>query len=490
MSRNYDPDPYPIRSFPDELARVVEEVKNLTMTPGALPAMSVLTALSVSCQGLVDVRLPLAGEVIRPVSLNLLFVGESGERRSSVDALVCAPIYAHDEQATKDHEAAMSACAQRRQIWLSVKKGLVRQITKAQLAGEPTDATMARIDAHNAQEVKAPRLRRYIRQNSTTRATFESLQGDGESIAFMTDEGQILLDSSTMRTLGLGNKLWDGARVLTLDRAEHDNIVVLNPRATFSIMTHEAVLKRYLKKHGDIASGSGHWARYLIAYPTSMKGFRLDWRSHSTEPVELPWLHGRIRDLLKIYSDRRQDGTVKRDVLVFDEKAALYWKDLARKVEIELGPGLRLRDISDFASKYMEILSRLAALFHYFCGMKGNEISKSTLEAAQSIAVWHLRQYKRLLGDGPPATEQDAYDLLDYLLIHHWNIGSTRVHPTELLHNGPAQLRTRWRRDATLKTLESWGAIQIEYEDPERKKGPRIVLNGAYFQNGYAPAAA
>lgn len=64
--------------------------------PDALVAGSVLTAMSMACQGNIDVLLPTG--LIRPPSLFFAMFGQSGERKTTVDNLVCTPIHEHDRR--------------------------------------------------------------------------------------------------------------------------------------------------------------------------------------------------------------------------------------------------------------------------------------------------------------------------------------------------------------------------------------------------------
>src|SRR3546814_20406843 len=62
--------------------------------------------------------------------------------------------------------------------------------------------------------------------------------------------------------------------VLTLNRANEDHVQVRAPRASISIMTQPEVLRDYVEKRGAVAQGTGHWARYLVAWPQSNVGYR------------------------------------------------------------------------------------------------------------------------------------------------------------------------------------------------------------------------
>src|SRR3546814_10182349 len=77
-------------------------------------------------------------------------------------------------------------------------------------------------------------------------------------------------------------------------------------------------------------------------------------------------------------------GKVERDPVEFSDDAKARWFAQASKTEWMLRPGDYLHDITDFGSKAMEIVARLAAVMHYFGGEQG-KISLDTLERAISI---------------------------------------------------------------------------------------------------------
>ncbi|MCW8334227.1 DUF3987 domain-containing protein, partial [Vibrio paucivorans] len=62
-------------------------LEQLTQTPRAMNLSAILAASSTSLQGLVDVENPLTGKA-GPISLNLLTVAGSGERKSSLESKV------------------------------------------------------------------------------------------------------------------------------------------------------------------------------------------------------------------------------------------------------------------------------------------------------------------------------------------------------------------------------------------------------------------
>lgn len=91
---------YPIHAMYSAIRDAILEVQHNLKAPDALIAGSFLTAMSIASQGDVDVELP-TGQ-LRPVSLDVLVIADSGERKSATDSIVGAPIYEHDEKVARD----------------------------------------------------------------------------------------------------------------------------------------------------------------------------------------------------------------------------------------------------------------------------------------------------------------------------------------------------------------------------------------------------
>ena len=471
--------PYPIDKFFVVVRETGFELIRNVQAPDALIGMALINAIAMACQGLIDVKLP-TGQV-RPVSQNLLIVAESGERKTTIYSLLLAPFYEADTQALVMHGTKMEQYRAELGSWTAKGKGIRRAISKAASQGKSTTELAAQLVELAESKPKPPRLRYFLRQDITAKAIMETLQGDGESIAITTDEGQMLFQSAAMASLGLLNSLWGSPEVLPLDRADKEPIVAMNPRVSVSIMTQKEPLKAYLEKRGSVAKGSGHWARYLVGYPASTQGYR--WVD-SKEAVweHLPIFHVRITELLDKYKIMIASGNVEREIVEFTDDAKARWFDLALQTEQMLRQGEYLNDINDFASKVLEILARLAAAMHYFGG-EGGKITLDTLERSFAIVRWHIDEYKYLFSPQftMPQDQVDAQAVVAYLCSRVWlGPNSNTITPkNHLLRNGP--VRDRDRLNAALELVEMWGGVRVGV-GPKDKKSYVQLLN-AYFGN-------
>ena len=471
----FAPPPYPLGAFLTKVRDAGFELHQNIGTPDALTGMALIGAMSLACQGLVDVKLP-TGQ-IRPVAVNVMSIGKSGDRKSALYSRAFAAFFAYDKAAAVKYLAALTNYKTEIAVWKTVREALLRQISKLPDVDKAVALLQAKVLAHAKTEPKKPRLRRFIRTNITERAIMDALEGDGESIGFVTDEGEQLLKSEVMRHFGLLNKAWDGAPLLTLDRADMNSVLVANPRVSVSIMTQFEVLTAYLKKYSTVARGSGFWARYLVGHPASLQGARM------VSFTELTWVHSeafnaRIMELLVEYGSMLDAGNLVRGLLEFTDDAKRRFLELAANTEWMLRPGEWLHDINDFASKVMEIIARLAGLFHYFAGEAG-KITLDTLERAFTVVLWHIAEFKRLFSDDCviPQNHVDAHTLSVYLRQFIWRgMGSNSfVAKNYLLTHGPRSLRVKARLDAALMVLEQKGGIWIGVAEKTKKKFVNLI---------------
>ena len=417
----------------------------------------------------------------------------SGDRKSSAEMTLCAPLYDHDVEVILQQEEQKEAYIKAKARWTAVHNRALSQYARLAAAGDIATAE-ARLAAVEAQEPTKTAAHRLIYSDVTKRSMFEALEGDGKAMALLTDEGQTLLSSTVMRHYGFLNSTWDGKPLLPLDRAEHKHLIARNPRLTISFMIQPDVLADFFAKRGKIVQTSGFCARFLFSRSPPISGLR---QPRLNPPLEhiLPF-HARLRELLLAYKKMRQSRRVSRDVVEFDEQAKVLWLQIAGNVEASFQPGQFLHDISDFGNKYMDIVGRIACLLHYFevdtsslpedpdarAGAIG-QISADTLARAEQIAAWHLNEYKQLfsppLQRAPEELDADSVYAYLYRTFYHRGVG-------EVLKNHVRQycgVRNSSRLHSALQILAGRQAVWVRpvvYGDSKKPKDT-IALNMQYF---------
>lgn len=468
---------YPVNSLYTPVRDAIWEVQNQVQAPDALVAVSALTAMAVACQGNVDVSLPTG--LVRPTSLYITSIGQSGERKTSIDGLFSAPIYAHDQKCALANADTMAHYEATLRMWKAEDAALKRKLGKAVNDGADLEQYRSELMSHARLQPSKPAAKRIVHQNITERPLLEALRGDGKSIAILSDEGEIVLKGGAMNKMGVLNKAWDGATSLTLDRVD-DHVQATNPRVTVSLMVQEEVFQDFLTKRGRIARGSGHLARHLVAYPASTVGFRrMTLKDHAW--VSLPAFHERVTELLEM-ADQRQASGEPRTLLEFCDEAKQVWIDDQNRVEACMRPGECFDGIKDAASKSMEIAGRLAAIFHYFNGSEGL-ISKETMGRALEVVGWHIGEFNRILGDANRFTQvqQDANYLNQHLLNRYWQHGCQKISWNHVrTRNG--SVRDQHRFEAAMHELQRLGSLHVGQENLGRGKGKRYIYRSLQFQ--------
>ncbi|WP_230945547.1 YfjI family protein [Burkholderia pseudomultivorans] len=476
---NYMPPPYPINAFPVEIGSSIYEVMDKVKSPDALVATSFLATMSIVCQGLIDVKLPIGQ--ISPVSLNVLIKAESGERKTATDKIVGAPIYAHDEASVGQYERERHQHKSDHGFWKTVESAIKGMIAKAVKEGGSVDELRVKLDQHMKNEPVKPRSCRFIHQNATEAALMHILEGEGRSIAIASDEGDVVFKGGLMNRAGLRNKGWDGAQLLVFDRVSTGSIIARQPRVTVNIMVQDAVLDVYQQDRGAVARGSGFWARYLVGAPASTQGFRfinyIDEEWH-----HLPAFHARVKELLERYDAMVKSGVIKRQVIEFDPAASADWIRMVNVTEGMIQPWQYLNDIHDFASKVMEITSRVAALLHFFMKQEG-KITLDTFNRAKAIVEWHLHEYKRLFSpqSTTPTMSENMIEVEKFLFFNYWKVGLFNAGKNQVLRNGPNRLRSKALLDPVINAMAAQGRIHL-FKDGSSNR-IMIGLNANHFNS-------
>lgn len=478
MSVPFSQKPYPFGSMHNCIRDAFYEVRGNLQAPDALIGGSFLTAMSITAQRDVDVLLPTGQR--SPVSLDVLTIADSGERKTATDSIVLAPIYDHDIEESRKYQGGQATYKANVRIWKAVNSSIERMIVKAVNSGDGIEHLRCRMIEHGAKEPCEPERHRIIYQSVTERPLMEALRGDGRSVAIVSDEGELVLKGGALNRLSPLTKAWDGPKLLTFDRADI-GIEVRNPRVTLSLMLQEKIFADFMAKRGDMARASGFLARFLVGWPASTQGFR--WMSLA-EPVweHLRVFHQRMIELLDAADQRRNAGDTSRSVLSFSPEAKELWVKMQNDIEPNLKQGWPLAGVRDSASKFMAISGRVAAIFHHFTGQDGNVVGMETLQRAIDIVGWYGDEFIRLFGDrhAEPESQRDKRRMFAYLLDNYWRAGVDRALRNEVRRNGP--IRHQGRFEVTLQGMCWDGAMTVEHEQKEKGKGRLwIRLNPTVF---------
>lgn len=129
---------YPLETFHHVAREAGLELLRNVQVPDAMVGMGLINAISMACQGLIDVKLP-TGQ-IRPVTQNLMLVAESGERKSTVFELLQAPFRDADTKAMTAFKQQSESYEIELGLWMAKMKGLKSAISKTVAGGKSVEA--------------------------------------------------------------------------------------------------------------------------------------------------------------------------------------------------------------------------------------------------------------------------------------------------------------------------------------------------------------
>jgi hypothetical protein len=481
---------YPIEVFPAVAREAVLEYCAYGKQPLPMLADACLAQMALATQGLADVGRD--ERLVSPLSLNVLIVGESGERKTGADAAFTQAAKAWEQEererrAPEFHKAkAMQRTNQARKQALEKEIGRLEAKNSGEAIKEREAAEQRLIELEQREEeLFVPPLPRLFYEDVTLEALAYEITTGWPSAALVSDEAGLVVgsrgmsDESALGFLTLLNRLWDGRSFLPL-RKQAKSAEIRGRRFSSSLMIQQALLEKIADKGGR---GVGFYGRYLLTAPRSTMGTRF----YSQPPARMPALsafNARMRHLLDeelpIVNTLYE---LQPPVLMADAGAQAAWIAYHDAVERELGDFGEFATVKDVAAKSAENAARIAGVFQVFDQGTGGHLKLQYMDAGIAIAAWHLQEANRIFFEAdkpqemqdaellstwlrevaPNLTRQDGSPLVQEGRIPKWEIG--RV--------GPNQLRKdKDRRNNALLELAADGVHHVR----EARDGKKSLL--------------
>ena len=431
----------------------IDEVENNIQAPRPLILSGALTAMSLACQGLIDVRKP-NGQVV-PVSLMIMSIANSGERKSTVENIFLAPIRDFQKVESSNYQRCYSEWLARFEAWKVRKQVILKMIGQKASKGRDSVADELSLIDHERSKPDKPRQFKMLYEDATSEALFLGLHQNVSTAGLISSEGVGVINGGAMNDLAKQNSLWSGDAI-TVDRASAESYELWGVRLTVSMMLQDSAFNDYMARRGEKSRGAGLWARFLVCRPQTTQGTRVI--SNGT----MSWEHcekftARLSNILNRNLALLEGSGHSRKVICFSPEAKARWLEVFNKIERGILPGGRFESIGDHASKLADNIARVAAIFHYFEEGEGS-ISFDTLDAAVDLCCWYSDQFSAVFV--PPAeAETDALELDDWLRSYR-DRGYREIRKNKVLQCGPSKLREKKRLERALDILQDRGYIE------------------------------
>lgn len=399
---------FPVDALPTLMADMVTAMEDRIQAPVTLCAHSVLSAAVLACQGLADVRKPDSGRSM-PLSLFLLVVAASGERKSSCDNLALKAVsavearfketYADDMRRYRADKAAFDGEVSKVKSDRKIDKDERQQRLRAM--DEPT-------------EPAAPFLR-------ATEATYEGLlnflaKGRASIGVFSAEGGSFLgghgmSDDAKTRTLtGLSTLYDDGSA----QRIRAKEITIIDGhRVSISLAAQARIAAALL---GDeLAKDQGFLGRFLVCYPDSRIGTREVRRAVEGSDPRIDAFTARVARLLALQEG--DHAPLLLPALDLDDEAWEVFRAFSQAIENNLGDGKPWHPIQAAAQRLPENVCRIAGVLHLFAhGATNKPIDGDTMASACEVGAFYLKEALRVSGGVMlDAETQAANDLATWI---------------------------------------------------------------------------
>lgn len=434
-------DPYPTAYLEPIMSDAVSAIAKLAYVPASLAAQSVLAACSLAVQPHFNVVIPTGQN--RPVSLFLVSVAESGDRKSTSDEFAMEAIREYERDLEQAFLEKKADSLIQQSAWDEAKKQAT-QVNKKR--GREALEEAYRDLGPRPEGPEEPII---VLRSGTTQGLLKKFIVARPSLGLMSDEGGSWLggfgmsEDNRLFTISTLSDFWDGATVQMLTSGE-GHTALRGKRLSFHLMMQPIVSNRLLGNAE--ALGQGFLSRLLVSQPESLAGQRFVNPDDLEDPAArhaIAVFRNRLSQIIRAKMPLDLDtGLLKPELLRLSDKATRMWWEFYNEIEAELGPEGKYQSVKGFVGKLPEMAARIAANLTVFAeGIRATTISDQQMLSGIMLAKFYLSEALRLFGrTGAPKPIVDAQAISDWLR-DKWQ--EPLISVTVLSQRGPTHLRSR-----------------------------------------------
>lgn len=440
------PEPFPMDALPSVLADYGRVIQRCTQAPDALVGNSLLAAASLAVQPYANVVLPHGASV--PLSLDIISIAESGERKSAVDRLV---LHAHAAFEKTKSDQQREEVEQR------------NRLPKAEM-----------------EKIEIPRESVFLASDPTVEGLCKLLHAGLPSIGVFSAEGGRFLggygmsDDASLRTAAGLSLFWDGSPVDRV-RAGDGASKLYGRRVALHLMAQPRAAFQWLGN--PILKDQGLFSRCLIAYPQSTAGSRLFRPERADETPAAAAYVTRMTELLGGRWPINEFHELQPQLMRIVGPARELWVKQHDRIEIAIAGDLR--PIRSFASKAAEHMARIAGVFTLMTDPGATTVSEDAMHQAAIMVEFYLSEALRL-SDVQPQHERGE----QALVLWGWLVQRGKRHITlpELAQYGPAKLRKAQTLRSLMEVLAEHYLVRsvpdglVEYAGKSRREAWEVRL--------------
>jgi hypothetical protein len=442
------PEPFPVTAL-GALQEVAEAVAGETLAPVAMAAGSALAVASLAVQGHADV-VTLGGA--RPLSLYVLTIAKSGERKSTADRLLMRGLREVEEIGAAQFQKDQAAFVLASEMYQAMKKAALAAMGGKKSIGAEADLR-ALGDAPSA-----PISPFRTMAEPTAEALYKALQAGQPAQGLFSDEGGAFMGGFSMsadhrqKTMALLNSAWDGSALDRL-RVGDGASRIYGRRLALHLMVQPSIAHGFIG--APLTGEIGFLPRCLICEPASTIGGRFSYLV-KPNPAALEAFASRLKQVLAEPTPLAEDGrSLKPRLLKLSPQARVVLTQYADEVEAESGPGRAFSHLTGTASKAAEQAARISGVLTLWDDLSAEAVSFATMIDAIELARFYLSEASRLSSASTISEEIADAEKLRLWLLSSW--GEADIAKSEVLQFGPACCRESGKADHAAALLERHG---------------------------------
>jgi hypothetical protein len=285
------PTEFPLDALPPPMRSAVEAMEEHVQAPRSLCAHSVISAAALAAQGHRNIRVP-AFEEDKPLSLFLLAVAASGERKSSCDSIALRSVTAWEQHLQAEYDQAMHSYELQKatyEAWCNdIKKEKKRSYQERAADIEATPAPVRPLEA--LLRLREPTLEGLQKHLNFGQPSIGVYSAEGGTFL----GGHAMSDEATTRSLAGLTSLWDDGSTQRV-RA-NETFVIRGRRVSISLAVQPVIAGKLLKSR--LAVEQGFVPRFLITLPETRIGQRTVRKNRARDDHRLTYFDCAIRRLL------------------------------------------------------------------------------------------------------------------------------------------------------------------------------------------------
>lgn len=428
-------EPYPLKALGKVLEGAARGIIDKVACPDAIAAQSVLATAALATQAHANISHPATGE-IKPISLFLVTIAATGERKSAADAIALAPVKLREAELHDKHERDQRAYLDARQVTEKAREHALRRARDDVNGATKILATLAQPIAPLVPILTVP---------EPTLEGLHKLFATGEpSLGLFSDEGGSFIGGHAMseeirlRTAAGLSSMWDGSPIKRI-RAGDAAMYLRGRRLSLHLMVQPGISDQLFASPMLLQQGLP--SRILVVAPKSIAGTRMQRPVKSTTESALKRYDLRILQLLRHKQRRAGPGNpeLQPRSISLSAEARRRWITFADEFERELAEGGRCEPIRGFANKVPEHALRIAAVFELMDNVEAAFISDDAMGRGIAIARYYAGEALRMFDNGSSSEEiKRAEKLLKWL---HHSYKKPVVGLSQIYQYGPNSIR-------------------------------------------------